>query len=123
MDEADNDTRNASAAPSKPETIEATFRNGSLTAISVVVGFSLTFLIRWAGLPGVWERSDLFAVAAITLGCLSQILALGDMLRVGSLLLANYNRDVAIFLARRKSDGKRARSERGVAEQLPDRVR
>ena len=35
--------------------IEATFRNGSLTAISVVLGFSLSFLNRWAGLPGAWN--------------------------------------------------------------------
>ena len=38
--------------------IDATFRNGSLTAISVVVGFSLTFLNRWAALPGTWHKSD-----------------------------------------------------------------
>ena len=39
-----------------PATIEATFRNGSLTAMSVLVGFSLSFLNRWASLPGAWRR-------------------------------------------------------------------
>ena len=49
-------------------TIDATFRNGSLTAISVVVGFSLSFLNRWAAVPGPWQPSDLGAITAIVLG-------------------------------------------------------
>ena len=46
-----------------PEHISPEFRNGSLTAISVIVGFSLSFLSRWAGTPGKWHGADLFAVA------------------------------------------------------------
>ena len=38
--------------PKVPERIEPEFRNGSLTAISVIVGFSLSFLSRWAGTRG-----------------------------------------------------------------------
>ncbi|MXQ11886.1 hypothetical protein [Microvirga makkahensis] len=78
--------------------IDATFRNGSLTAIGVVVGFSLGFLSRWAGLPGDWERSDLIAVSAITLGIVLQIKALANLLAVDSLLIAKYNRSVRIFV-------------------------
>jgi hypothetical protein len=81
------------------DTIEATFRNGSLTAISVVVGFSLSFLIRWAGLPGPWYGVDLVALPAIVLGILFQIAALASLLSVHSLLLRNYNRAVSMFLA------------------------
>lgn len=79
-------------------TIDATFRNGSLTAIGVVVGFSLGFLSRWAGLPGDWSRSDLIAVAAITIGIVLQIKALADMLSVNSLVLTRYNRSIRTFL-------------------------
>ena len=78
--------------------IDATFRNGSLTAIGVVVGFSLGFLSRWAGTPGEWTRADLVAVAAITLGIAFQIKALADMLSRRSLVVARYDRSVRIFL-------------------------
>jgi hypothetical protein len=80
-------------------TIDATFRNGSLTAIGVVVGFSLGFLSRWAGLPGDWSRTDLLAVALITLGIALQIKALADLLSTKSLQLARYNRTVRVFVA------------------------
>ena len=78
--------------------IEATFRNGSLTAISVVLGFSLSFLNRWAGLPGAWTLSDLLAVLAISAGIVLQVVAVALMLAVGSLALRRYNRAVKIFM-------------------------
>lgn len=79
-------------------TIDSTFRNGSLTAMGVVVAFSLGFLSRWAGLPGSWTGSDIFAVAAITLGVALQVKALVDMLSVRSLIVVRYNRSVRVFL-------------------------
>ncbi|MCG7392794.1 hypothetical protein MHY87_07745 [Microvirga sp. ACRRW] len=83
---------------SERTTIDSTFRNGSLTAIGVVVGFSLGFLSRWAGLPGDWEHADLIAVFAITLGIGLQIKALSDLLSIQSLQLVRYNRSVRIFI-------------------------
>jgi len=80
-------------------TIDATFRNGSLTAIGVVVGFSLGFLSRWAGTPGEWTHADLVAVAAITLGIALQIKALADMLSRRSLVAARYDWSIRIFLS------------------------
>ena len=85
-------------SPLSVPSIDSTFRNGSLTAIGVVVGFSLGFLSRWAGTPGEWSQADLFAVAAITLGIAFQIKSLADMLSVKSLILTRYNRSVRIFL-------------------------
>jgi uncharacterized membrane protein len=79
--------------------IEANFRNGSLTAISVVVGFSLSFLTRWAGIPGQWAAPDLVALPAIVVGIAVQIVSLASLLSVESLLLRNYNRSVRLFLA------------------------
>ena len=80
-------------------TIDSTFRNGSLTAMGVVVAFSLGFLSRWAGLPGSWTGSDVFAVAAIILGIALQVKALVDMLSVRSLIVVRYDRTVRVFLA------------------------
>lgn len=82
----------------RPATIDATFRNGSLTAIGVVVGFSLGFLSRWASTPGEWTRADLVAVAGITVGIAFQIKALAEMLSRRSLVAALYDRSVRIFL-------------------------
>jgi hypothetical protein len=78
--------------------IDATFRNGSLTAIGVVVGFSLSFMSRWAASPGEWSGADLFAVTAITLGIAFQIKSLADLLSITSLVLARYNQSVRIFM-------------------------
>jgi hypothetical protein len=80
------------------ETINSTFRNGSLTAIGIIVGFSLGFLTRWAGVPGNWTAEDLVAVVLIVIGIVFQIVALGQFLSIHSLVLANYNRAVRVFL-------------------------
>lgn len=85
-------------APAAPSTIEATFRNGSLTAMSVLVGFSLSFLNRWAALPGTWQAIDLVAVGLIAAGIVLQTKALADMLLVSSLVLARYKGAVRVFL-------------------------
>ena len=65
------------------------FRNDSLTAISVIVGFSLSLLSRWAGTPGKWHSADLFAVALIVVGTAAQTWSLGAMLFVSSMVTAN----------------------------------
>ena len=95
---ADDDDLRSNALRAEGEAIDATFRNGSLTAISVVVGFSLSFLTRWAGLSGPWLTVDLVALPAIVLGIVVQITALARLLSIQSLLLRNYNRAVSLFL-------------------------
>ncbi|MGH6964942.1 MAG: hypothetical protein ACREE0_10695 [Phenylobacterium sp.] len=89
----------AKPAADEPARVEGIFRSGSMTAIGVVLGFSLAFLVRWSGLPGRWETSDLFAVTAITLGVALQIKALVDLLAVKSVIVSNYERAVRIFVA------------------------
>jgi hypothetical protein len=84
--------------PAPAPKVEGIFRSGSITAISVVVGFSLGFLSRWSGLPGKWERSDVFAVVAITLGVALQIKALVDLLAIRSVIVAHYERSIRIFV-------------------------
>ena len=86
------------AQPEELQRVDSTFRNGSITAIGVVVGFSLGFLSRWAALPGDWQHSDLISVGLITLGLALQVKSLADLLLVSSLQLKRYNRSVRFFL-------------------------
>ncbi len=79
-------------------TLDPVFRSGSLTAISVVVGFSLSFLNRWASSPGEWHIGDLVTIVLIVAGTAAQLLALVEMLRIQSLLPNSYNRTMRIFL-------------------------
>ena len=67
-------------------------------AISVIVGFSLSFLSRWAGTPGRWHALDLLAVLLIVAGSALQIWSLGSMLFLSSMVVANYERAFRIFL-------------------------
>ncbi|WP_262028863.1 hypothetical protein [Microvirga sp. Mcv34] len=82
----------------EPQRVDSTFRNGSITAIGVVVGFSLGFLSRWSAVPGEWTHSDLVSVALITVGLALQVKALADLLLVSSLQLKRYNRSIRFFL-------------------------
>ena len=75
----------------------------------MIVGFSLSFLSRWAGTPGKWHNADLFAVALIVIGSAAQIWSLGAMLFVSSMLAANYNQAIRIFLVGVASGGGRGR--------------
>jgi hypothetical protein len=81
-----------------PQRIDATFRNGSVTVIGVVLGFSLAFLSHWVEQPGGWEVGDFVAVIAMTVGIGLQIVSVAQLLSVNSLYLRSYNRSVVIFL-------------------------
>jgi hypothetical protein len=78
--------------------IDSTFRNGSLTAIGVVVGFSLGFLANWATSDGAWSEIDIGAIAFIVVGIGLQIWSLSGMLGVSSLIQSRYERLVRFFL-------------------------
>ncbi|WP_460450454.1 hypothetical protein [Alsobacter sp. SYSU BS001988] len=98
MDEPVGAAKPDETAREPPARIDAAFRNGSLTAISVVLGFSLSFLNRWAALPGPWLGTDLAAVAAIAVGIVAQVIAVASLLSTRSLGLAYYHRAVVTFL-------------------------
>jgi hypothetical protein len=87
-----------SASGPEIEKVSSTFRNGSLTAIGVVLAFSLGFLNNWATIQAPWYPQDLGAVALIAGGIAFQIWALARMLSVASLELPTYQRIVRIFL-------------------------
>jgi hypothetical protein len=78
--------------------IDATFRNGSVTAVGIILGFSLGFLSQWASNPIAWSVVDIAAAAPIITGIGLQGKAFADLLSTQSLLLANYDRARRIFL-------------------------
>ncbi|MFC5743327.1 hypothetical protein [Dyella tabacisoli] len=82
-----------------PKRIDSTFRNGSVTAVSVMLAFSLGYLSRWSANPVPWISTDTIALLPMVLGILLQCLTLGRLLMPECLLLANYRVSMRIFLA------------------------
>jgi len=79
--------------------IELLFRNGSVTVVGVLTGFSLTFLTAWAANPVPWQLHDLIGMAPLAAGIVCQLIALAVLLHPNSLERARYDRAIRIFLA------------------------
>jgi hypothetical protein len=85
--------------PPEPETrITADFRNGSVTAIGIILGFSLGYLRQWASNPIDWSLIDIVAAVPLLAGIALQAKAFADLLAVEVLILARYNRAKTTFL-------------------------
>jgi len=82
----------------EPERIEAVFRNGTVTVIGVIVGFSLTFVTSWASSPSPWQLHDLLGIVPLVIGVIFQLIALAAMLHPNSLERRRYDRAVQQFL-------------------------
>ena len=69
---------------------DATFSNGSLAAVGIVVGSSLAFIIGWANnsLPRQWN--DAFAMVPLLVGVLIQMKSLVELLNPSALREARY---------------------------------
>ncbi len=78
--------------------IEAVFRNGSVTVVGVLAGFSLTFLTAWAANPTPWQLHDLIGIVPLAAGIVFQLIALAALLHPNSLERARYDRAIRIFL-------------------------
>jgi hypothetical protein len=79
-------------------TIDATFRNGSMTAVGIILGFSLSFITRWGANPVPWQVVDLIAVVPLLAGIAFQIWAFAVLLTPESLQLEIYTRAKNHFL-------------------------
>jgi hypothetical protein len=82
----------------EPEKIEAVFRNGSVTVVGVIVGFSLTFLTAWASNPLPWSLYDLYGIVPLIAGTGLQVISLAALLRTDSLEVERYRRAIRLFL-------------------------
>ena len=81
-----------------PPRIDPTFRNGTMTALGVLLAFSLGFVIQWVSNPLPWQLIDILALIPMAAGILLQLKALADLLDYDSLLLANYRRACRFFI-------------------------
>ena len=83
-----------------PPTVPSGFRQGIITAITVLLGFSLAFWRFWGfESPGYWSRGSLAAAACLILAVALQILALFRALRVEDDSIAEYRKTVRWFIA------------------------
>ncbi|AVA24467.1 hypothetical protein ACXHXG_14000 [Rhizobium sp. LEGMi198b] len=80
------------------EKIDSTFRNGSLTAVGIIVGFSLSFINRWVSGPNDWSRVDILPMAVMVVGIAVQVKVFADLLARDSLLVVKYDRARRLFL-------------------------
>ena len=78
--------------------IDATFRNGSLTAVGIIVGFSLSFINRWVSGPNDWSRIDILPMIVMVVGIALQVKVFADLLARDSLLVVKYDRARRLFL-------------------------
>ncbi|KRB61605.1 hypothetical protein ASE04_21650 [Rhizobium sp. Root708] len=84
--------------PGPEEKIDATFRNGSLTAAGIILGFSLSFISHWVSNPNDWSRIDILPMLLLTLGIALQVKVFADLLARDSLIAAKYDRARRWFL-------------------------
>ncbi|MGD9615373.1 MAG: hypothetical protein AB7H90_04450 [Alphaproteobacteria bacterium] len=75
------------------------YREGIITAIAVLLGFSLTFLRYW-GLeaPGEWHPGSIVAAILITASIMMQIFALWRSLRLADNNPRQYGRTLNFFV-------------------------
>jgi hypothetical protein len=88
----------AMTEPDPEEKIDATFRNGSLTAAGIILGFSLSFISRWVSNPNDWSRIDILPMLLLTVGIALQVKVFADLLARDSLIAAKYDRARRLFL-------------------------
>ena len=90
------------AAPSKPapQVVPTGYRQGIITAITVLLGFSLGFWRFWGfDSPGEWDWRSLLAAVALLAAVVLQIVALFRALRVEDDAVPEYRKTVRCFIA------------------------
>jgi hypothetical protein len=86
------------AEPGPEEKIDATFRNGSLTAAGIILGFSLNFISHWVSNPNDWSKIDILPMLLLMVGIAIQVKVFADLLARDSLIAAKYDRSRRLFL-------------------------
>jgi hypothetical protein len=80
------------------EGISDTQRNGSITGIGIVLGFSLAFIAQWSFLPGSWQIPQFVALLVAIAGVFLQLFALIKVLFLRPLSLLLHNKMVKTFV-------------------------
>jgi hypothetical protein len=84
-------------APARPQ-LPVGYRQGIITAITVVLGFALLFLRYWGfELPGPWTHASIIASSLLILSILVQFVALWRSLLVQDDEVTEYNKTLRLF--------------------------
>ena len=93
------DTPPQDATPA-PQMVPAGYRQGIITAITVLLGFSLAFWRFWGfESPGYWNARALFAALSLVGAVVLQIVALFRALRIEDDAVTEYRQTVRWFIA------------------------
>lgn len=85
--------------PGKSPTLPAGFRSGIITAITVLLGFSLLFMRSWVfELPGEWTPSAIFAASLLFVAIVLQLVALWRSLQPGDEVPVEYHKTLRWFV-------------------------
>ncbi len=82
-----------------PGELDPIFRNGSVTVVGIVLGFSLNFVNSWANNPVPWHSAHLLAFVPLMIGTGLQVKALAGFLSTSSLKISHYNHNKHYFMA------------------------
>lgn len=83
----------------REDLVETVFRNGTVTAVGILLAFSLGFITHWAANPIPWQTYHLAAVLPILAGIALQMRALSLLLDTKCLQRRIYERANRIFMA------------------------
>jgi hypothetical protein len=82
----------------KDQLVDVVFRNGSLTAVGIVLSFSLGFLTQWANNPIPWKLTDLPTVLLLATGIILQLKALASLLDASTLKRRLFEKANRVFV-------------------------
>jgi hypothetical protein len=85
--------------PRPPSVVPDGYRQGLITAITVLLGFGLTFLRFWSfEAPGAWTLRSIFSTGTSIVAIVAQMIALYRSLRIEDREIAEYRKTVRWFL-------------------------
>ncbi|HET7717492.1 MAG TPA: hypothetical protein VFK86_17860 [Bauldia sp.] len=85
--------------PTGRDRIGETFRNGSVTGVGLLAGFSLTFLTAWSASPIPWKPDDVLVPVPLIIGVGLELWSLVALLDPDSLLPTRHRRATRSFIA------------------------
>jgi len=78
--------------------VEATARNGIITAVSIILGFALGFIPAWSFKEGDWNKSAVFPFVGLLVGITLLTIALWKLIREPKITVGEYKSAVRLFI-------------------------